>query len=297
MPRENFNDLLAFIAVAREHSFTRAAGQLGVSQSALSHSIRSLESRLGVRLLTRTTRSVSTTAPGERLLQSVAPQFEEIEAELSNVGELRDKPAGTLRITATEHAANTVLWPRLVDVLPRYPDIRIEVCIDYGLTDIVANRFDAGIRPGDQVAKDMTAVRIGPDMPMAVVATPGYFATRPQPAAPQELTGHCCINLRLPTQGGLYAWEFKKGRRSLQVRVNGQLVLDNVAQIVATCLAGFGIGYVPLSAVDTAIAQGQLVRVLADWSPVFPGYHLYYPNSRHSSRALAVLVEALRENV
>lgn len=297
MPRENFNDLLAFIAVARERNFTRAAGQLGVSQSALSHSIRSLESRLGVRLLTRTTRSVSTTEAGERLLQSVAPQFEGIEAELSSVGELRDKPAGTLRITATEHAANMVLWPKLVDVLPRYPDIQLEVCIEYGLTDIVENRFDAGIRLGDQVARDMAAVRIGPDMPMAVVAAPGYFATRPPPSVPQDLTGHCCINLRLPTQGGRYAWEFRKGRRSLQVRVTGQLVLDSISQIVTTCLAGFGIGYVPLSMVEAAIDNGTLVRVLHDWSPVFPGYHLYYPSDRHSSRALAVLVDALREDV
>lgn len=296
MPRENFNDLLAFIAVARERNFTRAAGQLGVSQSALSHSIRSLESRLGVRLLTRTTRSVSTTEAGERLLQSVAPQFEEIEAELLSVGELRDKPAGTLRITATEHAASMVLWPKLADVLPSYPDIRLEVCIDYGLTDIVANRFDAGIRLGDQVARDMVAVRIGPDMPMAVVGAPSYFAARSQPSTPQDLTGHCCINLRLATQGGLYAWEFKKGRRSLQVRVNGQLVLDNISQIVATCLAGFGIGYVPLNLVEAAIENGALVRVLPDWSPVFPGYHLYYPSDRHSSRALAVLVDALRED-
>lgn len=294
MPRDNFNDLLAFIAVAREGSFTRAAGQLGVSQSALSHSIRTLESRLGVRLLTRTTRSVSTTEPGERLKQAVAPQFEEIEAELASVGELRDRPAGTLRITATEHAAHTVLWPKLANVLPKYPDIKLEVSMDYGLTDIVANRFDAGLRLGDQVAKDMIAVRVAPDMPIAVVATPAYFASRSRPAEPQDLTGHCCINLRLPTQGGLYAWEFSKRKRAIQVRVNGQLVLDNIAEIVTTCLAGFGIAYVPLDTVASAIAEGRLERVLEDWSPTFPGYHLYYANRKGSSRALAVLVDALR---
>lgn len=297
MPRETFNDLVAFIAVARDLSFTRAAGRLGVSQSALSHSIRSLESRLGVRLLTRTTRSVSTTMAGERLLQSVAPEFEEIESELSRVGELRDKPAGTLRITATEHATNMILWPKLASVLPCYPDIHLEVCIDYGLTDIIANRFDAGIRMGDQVARDMVAVRIGPDMPMAVVATPAYFATRPRPKVPQDLTDHCCINLRLPTLGGLCAWEFRKGRRSLQVRVSGQLVLNTISEIVTTCLAGFGIGYVPLSIVTSAIDEGVLMRVLEDWSPIYPGYHLYYPSDRHSSRALAVLIEGLREEV
>src|SRR5512144_2916546 len=228
MPRENLNDLLAFVAVARERSFTRAAAKLGTSQSALSHTIRGLEERLGLRLLTRTTRSVSPTEAGERLLRTVGPRCEEIEAELESLSELREKPAGTIRITAVDYAADTVLWPKLSKLLREYPDIKVEIIIDYGLTDIVGQRYDAGVRLGEQVAKDMIAVRIGPDMQMAVVGAPSYFAKRSPPKTPQELIGHNCINLRLPTHGGLYAWEFEKGNRELKVGVEGQLVFNGI---------------------------------------------------------------------
>jgi DNA-binding transcriptional LysR family regulator len=294
MPRENFNDLTAFLAVAKERSFTRAAAQLGVSQSALSHTIRGLEERLGLRLLTRTTRSVAPTEAGERLLRTLAPHFEEIDAELAALSALRQKPAGTIRITTTDYAADTVLWPRLVTFLRRYPDIRVEIITDYVLTDIVAQRFDAGVRNGEQVAKDMIAVRIGPDMRMAVVAAPSYFAGRATPGRPQDLIGHVCVNLRLPTHGGLYAWEFEKDRRELRVHVEGQLVFNGTVQMLNAALAGFGLAYLPEDLVQPHIAKGRLVRVLADWCPPFPGYHLYYPSRRQSSPAFALLVDALR---
>ncbi len=294
MPRENLNDLLAFLAVARERSFTRAAAKLGVSQSALSHTIRGLEERLGLRLLSRTTRSVSPTGAGERLLQSVGPRFEEIEAEIAALSELRQKPAGTIRITAAEHAADTVLWPRLAKLLREYPDIKVEIITDYGLTDIVAERYDAGVRLGEQVAKDMIAVRIGPDQRMAVVGTPGYFAKRSPPRKPQELIGHNCINLRLPTHGGLYAWEFEKGTRELKVHVEGQLVFNRTAQMLGAALAGFGLTYVPEDVAQPHLAKGRLKRVLEDWCPPFSGYHLYYPSRRQLTPAFALLVEALR---
>jgi DNA-binding transcriptional LysR family regulator len=294
MPRENLNDLVAFIAVAREKNFTRAAAQLGVSQSALSHTVKALESRLGVRLLTRTTRSVSPTPAGEHLLHTLAPQFEEIESELAALSELRDKPAGTIRITTAEHAADTILWPRLSEVLPQYPDIRVEVSIDYGLIDIAAQRFDAGIRLGDQVAKDMIAVRISPDMPMAAVATPAYFARHGQPQTPHELTRHCCINLRMPTYGGLYAWEFEKDGQELKVRVEGQLILNNITQILNAALAGLGLAFIPRDIAMPHVAAERLQLVLEEWCPRFPGYHLYYPSRRQSSRAMAVLIDALR---
>ncbi len=294
MPRENVNDLLAFLAVARERSFTRAAAKLGVSQSALSHTIRGLEARLGIRLLTRTTRSVSPTDAGERLVQTVGPRFEEIETELEALSELREKPAGTIRITAGEHAANAVLWPALAKFLADYPDIKVEIIVDYGLTDIVAQRYDAGVRLGEQLAKGMIAVRIGPDMRMAVVGAPSYFAKRSPPKKPQDLTDHNCINLRLPTYGGLYAWEFEKGSRELKVRVDGQLVFNNIAQRVNAALAGFGLAYLPEDVVQPHLAQGHLKRVLEDWCPPFPGYHLYYPSRRQSSPAFALLVDALR---
>lgn len=294
MPRENLDDLLAFLAVARERSFTRAAAKLGVSQSALSHTIRGLETRLGLRLLTRTTRSVSPTEAGERLLQNLGPHFEEIEAELEALGELRDKPAGTIRITAIEHAADTVLWPTLTRLLPRYPDIKVEIVIDYGLTDIVAQRYDAGVRLGEQVAMGMIALRIGPDMRMAVVGAPSYFARRPPPKTPQDLTGHNCINLRLPTHGGLYAWEFEKAGRELKVRVEGQLVFNGTGPMLNAALAGFGLAYVPEDLTRPHLARGKLKRVLEDWCPSFPGYHLYYPSRRQHSRAFALLVDALR---
>ncbi|SEE62836.1 DNA-binding transcriptional regulator, LysR family [Rhizobiales bacterium GAS188] len=297
MPRENISDLLAFLAVAKERSFTKAAAQLGVSQSALSHTIRGLEEALGLRLLMRTTRSVSPTEAGERLLRTVGPRFDEIKTELAALSELRDKPAGTIRITAGEHAAEAILWPAVARLLPNYPDIKIEIIVDYGLTDIVAERYDAGVRLGEQVAKDMIAVRIGPDMRMAVVGTPSYFAKRKRPKTPQDLTGHDCINLRLPTYGGLYAWEFEKGGRELKVRVEGQLVFNNIALRLSAVLAGLGLAYLPEEQVQTHLAEGRLVRVLADWCPPFSGYHLYYPSRRQSSPAFALIVDALRYRV
>ena len=294
MPRHNVNDLLAFLAVAKEGSFTRAAAKLGVSQSALSHTIRGLEERLGLRLLTRTTRSVSPTEAGERLLHAVGPRFEEIEAELEALSELRQKPAGTIRITAIDYAADTVLWPKLAKLLREYPDIKVEIIIDYGLIDIVAQRYDAGVRLGEQVAKDMIAVRIGPDMRMAVVGAPSYFRERSPPRTPQDLIGHNCINLRLPTHGGLYAWEFEKGNRELKVRVEGQLVFNATAQMLNAALAGFGLAYVPEDLAQPHLAKGRLQRVLEDWCPPFPGYHLYYPSRRQPTPAFALLVAALR---
>jgi DNA-binding transcriptional LysR family regulator len=294
VPRENFNDLLVFLAVARERSFTRAAAKLGVSQSALSHAIRGLESRLGLRLLTRTTRSVSPTEAGERLLLTVGHHFEEIESELDALAELREKPAGTIRITAGEHAAYTVLSPALVKLLPSYPDIKVEISVDYGFTDIVAQRYDAGVRLGEQVAKDMIAVRIGPDMRMAVVGAPSYFEKRPIPKKPQDLTDHNCINLRMPTYGGLYAWEFEKGKRELKVRVDGQLVFNTIRQRLDAALAGLGLSYMVEDVAQPYIARGSLRRVLEDWCPPFSGYHLYFPSRRQSSPAFALLVDALR---
>jgi DNA-binding transcriptional LysR family regulator len=294
MQRENFNDILAFLAVARERSFTRAAARLGVSQSALSHTISGLEARLGLRLLTRTTRRVSPTEAGERLLRTVGHRFEKIEAELEALSELRDKPAGTIRITSIDYAADTILLPKIAKLLSEYPDIKVEITVDYGLTDIVAERYDAGVRSGEQVAKDMIAVRIGPDMRMAVVGAPSYFAKRSPPKKPKDLTDHNCINLRLPTYGGLYAWEFEKGGRELKVRVEGQLVFNATAQMLNAALAGFGLAYVPEDVAQPHLAQGHLKRVLDDWCPPFPGYHLYYPSRRHSSPAFALLVDALR---
>lgn len=294
MPRQSLHDLLAFVAVARERSFTRAAAQLGISQSALSHTIRGLESRLGLRLLTRTTRSVAPTEAGERLLRTVGPRFDEIDADLAALSELRDKPAGTIRITTGEHAAGAILWPALARLLPDYPDIKVELSIDYGLTDIVAGRYDAGVRLGEQVAKDMVAVCIGPDMRMAVVGAPAYFAGRPVPATPQDLTAHNCITIRLPTYGGLYAWEFAQAGRELKVRVEGQLVFNSMSLRLNAALAGCGLTYLPEDHVQAHLARGSLVRVLEDWCPSFPGYHLYYPSRRQHTPAFALLVEALR---
>jgi DNA-binding transcriptional LysR family regulator len=294
MPRHDINDLLAFLAVARERSFTRAAARLGVSQSALSHTMRGLEQRLGIRLLTRTTRSVAPTEAGERLLRTVGPRFDEIDAELASLSELRDKPAGTIRITAGEHAAEAVLWPALARLLPDYPDIHVELIVDYGLTDIVAERYDAGVRLGEQVAKDMIAVRIGPDFGMAVVGSPSYFERRPRPKTPQDLTAHTCINIRLPTYGGVYAWEFEKRGRELRVRVEGQLVFNNTALRMNAALSGLGLAYLPEDRVAAHVAEGRLVRVLDDWCPPFSGYHLYYPSRRQPTPAFALLVDALR---
>ncbi len=294
MPPANLNDLLAFVAVARQRSFTRAAAQLGVSQSALSHTISGFEARLGLRLLTRTTRSVAPTEAGDRLLLAIGPAFDEIDAGLAALTALREKPSGTIRISAGEHAADTILWPALERFLPDYPDIRMEIVVDNGLTDIVAGRCDAGVRLGEQVAKDMVAVRIGPDQRMAVVGAPSYFARRPAPTAPQDLTAHDCINMRLPTAGGLYAWEFEKGNRELKVRVEGQLVFNTLGPRVNAALAGFGLAYLPEDHVRSHLAAGRLIRVLADWCPPFPGYHLYYPSRRQTTPAFALLVNALR---
>ena len=280
--------------MARERSFTKAAAKLGVSQSALSHTIRELEARLGLRLLSRTTRSVAPTEAGERLLRAVGPRFDEINAELAALSELREKPAGAIRITAGEHAAESILWPAVARLLPDYPDIRIEIVVDQGLTDIVAERYDAGVRLGEQVARDMIAVRIGPDMRMAVVGAPSYFANRPKPRTPQELTEHNCINLRLPTYGGLYAWEFEKGGRELKVRVEGQLVFNTVGLRLKAVLAGLGLAYLPEEQAHAQLESGELIRALADWCPPFSGYHLYYPSRRQPAPAFALLVDALR---
>lgn len=294
MDRDDASDLLAFLAVARERSFTRAAAKLGISQSALSQIVRGLEQRLGVRLLSRTTRSVAPTQAGERLFQTIAPRFDEMDVAVAALRELRDKPAGTIRITATEHAADSILMPALSKILPVYPDIKVEVVVDYGLTNIVAEQFDAGIRPGEMVAKDMIAVRIGPQLRMAVVGSPSYFAARKKPRTPQDLTGHNCINLRLPTHGGLYAWEFEKNGRDLNVRVDGQLVFNGAGPMLNAALNGFGLVYLTEGQVQPHIATGRLVRVLAEWCPPFAGYHLYYPSRHQRSPALAVLVDALR---
>jgi len=294
MDRKAVEELMLFSAVARELSFTRAAAKLGLSQSALSRSVREFETRLGVRLLARTTRSVAPTEAGERLLQIAGPRLAEIEAELQAVSELRSKPAGTIRITATAYAADAILLPKLAKLLGRHPDIKVEITIDYGLTDIVAERFDAGVRSGEQVAKDMIAVRIGPDTRMAVVGTPSYFRERSEPKRPQDLIGHNCINLRLATRGGLYAWEFEKAGRELKVRVEGQLVCNTTAQMLNAALTGLGLAYVPEGLANQHLARGRLRRVLDDWCAPYSGYHLYYPSRRQSSAAFALVVEALR---
>lgn len=293
MAREDLYDLTAFVAVAQERSFTRAAAKLNVSQSALSQTIRAFEARLGVRLLTRTTRSVSPTEAGERLLHGVGARLEEIQSEIATLGELRDRPAGTIRLTSTENAADAVLWPAIKKLLPDYPDIRIEVVIDYGLTDIVAERFDAGVRPGGNVAKGMIAVPIGPDLRMAVVGSPEYFAKRPQPKKPQDLTAHSCINLRLPAHG-IYAWEFEKNRREFRVRVDGQLVFNTTDLILKAAIEGLGLAYLTEQQAAPELAAGRLVRVLADWCAPFSGYHLYYPSRRQPSAAFSLLVDTLR---
>jgi DNA-binding transcriptional LysR family regulator len=294
MDRANPNELIAFVAVARERSFTRAAAKLGVSTSALSHTMRALEESLGVRLLARTTRSVTTTEAGERLLNSVGPHFDEIDAEVAALGELRDKPAGHIRISADEHAATTALLPALQRVLPLYPDINIEIVTENGLIDIVAERYDAGVRIGDVVAKDMIAVPIAPDMRMVPVASPDYWKRHPKPKKPHDLTRHNCINFRLPTQGGIYAWEFEKNGRELRVRTEGQLVLNSIIQIRQAAVAGFGVAFLSEEIVAKDVEEGTLVPALTDWCAPFSGYHLYYPNRRQHTRAFKILVDALR---
>jgi DNA-binding transcriptional LysR family regulator len=294
MPRRTINDLLAFRAVARERSFTRAAAQIGVSPSALSHTIRGLEERLGLRLLTRTTRSVAPTQAGERLLSTIGPRFDEIEAEIAALSELREKPAGTIRITTTAQAGEMILWPALARLLPDYPDIQVELDVNPGFVDIVAERFDAGVRLGETIAQDMVAVRIGPDLRMAAAASPAYLSERKAPRRPQDLAEHNCINLRFPTLGGLYAWEFEKDGRALNVRVEGQLIVNAPDIARQAALDGCGIVFLTDDHLRADIEAGRLTRLLDDWTPPFPGYHLYYPSRRQQSPAFALLVEALR---
>ncbi|MDO7930193.1 LysR family transcriptional regulator [Pseudomonas sp. KFB-139] len=294
MPKENYSDLLALIAVARERSFTRAASQLGISQSMLSHTIQGLEARLGVRLLTRTTRSVSVTEAGERLLQTVGPRLKAIEAELIAVAELSDTPAGNIRITATDHTIDSLLWPKLAQILPKYPQINVEMCIDYGLTDIVAENFDFGIRLGDGLTKETEAVRIAPDMRLVIVGAPSYLASRTMPAKPQDLTDHDCINMRLPTRGGLYAWELKKDGQEINVRVKGKLIFNGIKQILNAAVSGFGLAYVPEDMAQPHFDDGTLIPVLESWWPSFPGLHLYYSSKREKSRAMQTLINELR---
>jgi len=294
MQRGNLEDLRALVAVGNERSFTKAAAKLGVSQSALSQTIRQFEARLGVRLLTRTTRSVSLTEAGERLMNTVAPRFQEIETELQAVSEFRERPAGTIRITAGDHAIKTIVWPKLAKFLPKYPDVKVEITLDYGLTDIAAERYDAGVRWGEQVAKDMIAVRVGPDTRFAVVGAKSYFVNRRPPETPQDLVGHDYINLHLPSYGGLWPWEFERDGREVKVRVEGQLVFNDIFQILDAALGGFGLAFVPEDLAQPHIAKGRLKQVLADWCEPWSGYHLYYPSRRQSSAAFALLVDALR---
>jgi DNA-binding transcriptional LysR family regulator len=294
MARENINDILVFLAVARERSFTRAAAKLGMTQSALSHIIRGLEERLGVRLLTRTTRSVSPTDAGERLLQNVGPRLEEIEAEIAAVSDLGDKPAGTIRITAIDHVVDGVLWPRIAPLLPQYPDLHVEISADYRLVDIAAERYDIGVRWGDQVEKDMIAVRLAPDVKMMIVAAPAYFAHRPVPASSQDLMKHNCIGLRLASSGGLYAWELRHEGQDLELRVRGQLVFNSAYQILHAALSGCGLAFLPEDLAGEHVRAGRLTSVMEDWCPSFPGLHAYYPSRRQNSRALALVIDALR---
>jgi DNA-binding transcriptional LysR family regulator len=294
MPLIDLNNIRTLLVVARERSFTRAAAQLRVSQSAVSHTIRGLEEKLGLRLLTRTTRGVSLTEAGERLLDRIGPYYDGIDAELAALGELREKPAGTLRISTHDHAANTIIWPKLSKLLPDYPELTVEVLINYAFIDIVAERFDAGVRLGDQVAKDMIAVRIGPDMRMAVVGSPAYLAGKALPQSPRDLPGHSCINLRLPTHGGLYDWEFAKDGEHLQAQVLGQAVFNTTPQVMTAALEGFGLAYVPEDLAQPHVEAGRLVPVLQEWWPTFPGYHLYYPSRRQPSPAFALMVDTLR---
>lgn len=294
MSRDHLSDLSAFLEVSRARSFTRAAAVLGVSQSALSQTVTGLEARLGVRLLTRTTRSVALTEAGERLRIRLEPHFDSITQELAALNEWRDKPAGLIRITSSELAASTRLWPVLKRFLPLYPDISVELNIDGNLTDIVASRFDAGVRLGEQIEKDMVAVRIGPDVRMVAVAAPAYLARYTTPQTPHDLAQHDCINLRLPTSGGFYTWEFEKDSRALNVRVEGRLAFNESGWVVKAAEAGFGIGFLPEEHVRVSLSKGRLVRLLEDWCPFFPGFHLYYPSRRQPTIAFTLLVEALR---
>jgi DNA-binding transcriptional LysR family regulator len=294
MSRENINDLFAFLAVAQERSFTRAAGRLGISQSALSHTVRGLETRLGVRLLTRTTRSVSPTEAGERLMQTVQPRLEEIEQELAAISDLGDRPAGTIRITAIDHVVDSVLWPRLAPVLEKYPDVRVELSADYRLVDVAAERFDIGVRYGDQVQKDMVAVRLTPDVRMTIVAAPRYFETHKPPLTVQELARHNCITLRLSGSGGIYAWELRDGDRDVEVRVSGQVTCNGAYQMLNAALSGYGLAFLPEELTRPLVDAGRLRRVMDECCPSFPGLHAYYPSRRNSSRAMRLVIEAIR---
>jgi DNA-binding transcriptional LysR family regulator len=294
MARDNINDILVFLEVARERSFTRAAGKLGMTQSALSHIIRSLEARLGVRLLTRTTRSVSPTEAGERLIQNVGPRLEEIDAEIAAVSDLGDNPAGTVRITAIDHVIDTVLWPRLAKILPLYPDLHVELNAEYRMIDIAAERYDIGVRYGDQVEKDMIAVRLTADMPMMIVGSPAYFEWRPKPTSPRELMKHNCVTLRLASSGGLYAWELTEAGRTVEVRVRGQVVCTSAYHMLDAALSGCGLAFLPEEMAGPHVQAGRLLSVMPEWCPSFPGLQAYYPSRRHSSRALALVIEAIR---
>ena len=294
MRREDLADLAAFVAVADEGSFTRAAARLDVSQSALSHTVRKLEARLGIRLLTRTTRSVSTTEAGERLLNTLRPAIADIDRQLENLSELRDRPSGTIRISTSEHAAQTILWPVLDQFMRQYPDVQVELNADYSLTDIVADRFDAGVRLGEQLAKDMIAVRIGPQLRMAVIAAPSYFDAHGQPKTPHDLTRHKCINLRMWSSGALHVWEFEKGGKEVNVRVEGQIILNSMPLVMSAVLDGHGIAYVMEDRAEPLLKAGLVMRVMESWCPWFDGYHLYYPSRRQPTPAFSLLVEALR---
>ncbi|KQN62876.1 LysR family transcriptional regulator [Erwinia sp. Leaf53] len=294
MVRNNINDLIAFLAVARERSFTRAAAKIGISQSALSHTIRNLEKRLGVRLLTRTTRAVSPTEAGEKLLLGIGPHFDEIEVQLDALNELKDTPSGTIRINAPDYAISCVIWPKLQDFLLAYPDVKIELMLDNGLSDIVTERYDAGVRMGEQLARDMISVRISPDFRFAVVGSVSYFSRNPLPLSPQDLTSHTCINYRFPTSGSLYAWEFEDDGKDIKVRVDGQVAFNNIFHVLDAAIAGHGLAYVPEEIALPHIGSGDLVRVLEKWSPYWDGFYLYYPNRHHASPAFRALTEALR---
>ena len=294
MRRGDLGDLIAFLAVADERSFTKAAAKLATSQSALSHVIRRLEARLGVRLLTRTTRSVAPTEAGERLLAELRPSFEDIKSKLSALSELREKPGGTVRITATEDAARTLLWPAFERLLVQYPDIHVEVLVEQRLIDIVAERLDAGVRIGEQVARDMIAVRIGPDMRLAVFGSPAYFERRPPPKSPRELGDHECIRVRRPGRADFYPWAFERNGRPLKARIEGKLVFNSVPLVIAAAAAGFGLAMLPEHMIEGELHSGRVVRVLEEWCPSFPGYHLYYPSRRQQSQAFSLVIDALR---
>lgn len=294
MKRDELGDLSTFMVVAEERSFTRAAAKLGTSQSAVSHTVRRLETRLGLRLLVRTTRNVAPTEAGERLLETLKPAFDEIEQRVAALGDLRDRPAGTIRINAAEHAARTILWPVLERLLPAYPDIKVEIAVDDSLADLVEGRFDAGIRLGERLGKDMIAVPVGPELRMVVIASPDYIARRGAPQTPHDLADHACVNYRLPTLGNLYAWEFEKDGQATNVRVNGQLIFNSMRLVERAVLAGMGLAVMMEDEVAPLIAEGRLTTVLDDWTPPFSGYHLYYPSRRQPTPAFALLVDALR---